>query len=148
VPLQGFTALRALLVCGNWLLLPAAAEGLIELNKGEEFVSLCLRKIEFCGEVVGLVGENLEVAGYTTLIANVGKPRGTLGGGSEKFLLLSKFPEFAITDERVGNVAEGLLDGLLIGKNGYLLLGLGEPDARTNSASGEDGLSKRAGETP
>src|SRR5271170_6138952 len=74
--------------------------------------------------------------------------RGALGGGGEKFLLFAKFPEFAITDEGVGNLAEGLLDGLLVGKDRFLLLGFGEPDARANSAGGKDGLSERASETP
>ena len=46
-----------------------------------------MRKIEFGGEVVGFVGENLEVAGYSAFIANVGKARGIFGGGGEKFLL-------------------------------------------------------------
>src|SRR5229473_4423268 len=99
-----------------WLLLPAAAECLIELNESEEFVGLGLSKIEFGGEVVGFVGENFKVAGHSTLIANVGKPRSILGRGGEKFLLFAKFEIFAISDESIGNVAEGLLDGLLIGE--------------------------------
>ena len=40
------------------LLLPAAAEGLIDLYQGEEFVETGLRQAEFRGEVVCLVGED------------------------------------------------------------------------------------------
>ena len=126
---------------GNRLLLPAAAEGLVDLDESEQFVGLGLGKIEFGGEVVGFVGENLEVAGYPAFIANVGKARGIFGGGSEKFLLLPKFEILAIRDESIGNVAEGLLDGLLIAEDSLLLLGLGESDTGANSSGGEDGLS-------
>src|SRR5271163_1282735 len=73
---------------------------------------------------------------------------GALGGGGEKFLLLAKFPEFAIADEGIGNLAEGLLDGLLIGKDSFLLLSFGEPHTGANSAGGKDWLSKGAGNTP
>src|SRR6266446_9427249 len=73
-----------------WLLLPASAEGLIELNESEEFVGLGLSKIELGGEVVGFVGKNFKVAGHSTFVANIGKPRGTLGGRGEKFLLFAK----------------------------------------------------------
>lgn len=48
---------------GCQLLLPAAAEGLIELNECKEFVGLGLGKIKLGREVVGLVGENFEVTG-------------------------------------------------------------------------------------
>ena len=127
---------------------PAATEGLIELNESEEFVGLGLSKIEFGGEVVGFVGENFKVAGHSTFRANVGKPRSILGRGGEKFLLFAKFEIFAISDEGIGNVAEGLLDGLLIGEDSFLLLGFGKPDAGASFAGGEDGLSERAGKTP
>ena len=134
--------------CGSCLLLPAAAESLIELNECEQFVGLRLRKIKLGGKVVGLVGENLEITGDSAFVANIGKVRGTLGGGGKKLLLLAKFAEFAITDQRVGNFAEGLLDGLLIGKDSLLLLGFGKPNSGANFTSGKDGLSERAGNTP
>src|SRR5580704_18073284 len=113
---------------GNRLLLPAAAEGLVDLDESEEFVGLGLGKIEFGAEIVGFVGENLEVAGYSAFITNVGKARGIFGGGSEKFLLLPKFEILAIRDESIGNVTEGLLDGLLIAEDSFLLMGFGETD--------------------
>ncbi len=132
----------------TWLLLPAAAEGLINRNECQEFVGLGLGKIEFGGEVVGFVSENLEVAGYSTGIANVGEARGILGGRGEKLLLLAKFSIFAIGNQRVGSVAERLLNGLLVAEDGFLLLGFGESDARANSSGGEDGLSERASKAP
>ena len=126
--------------CRSRLLLPAAAEGLVELNEREEFVGLSLRQIKLGGEVVGFVGENLKVARHTTFVTNIGKMRGALGGGGEKFLLLAKFTEFAIADQGVGNFAEGLLDGLLIGEDSFLLLGFGESNTGADSSGGEDGL--------
>ena len=79
-------------------MLPAAAEGFVELDESEKFVGLGLREIEFGGEIVGFVGEDFEVAGHPTGITNVGKTRGIFGGSGEKFLLLAKFPELAITN--------------------------------------------------
>ena len=52
--------------------MPAAAEGLIELDHGEEFVELGFRKIEARGEVVGFVSEDFEIAGSAAVVANVG----------------------------------------------------------------------------
>ena len=63
----------------RWLLLPATAEGLMELNQSQEFVGLGLGKIEFGGEVVGFVSENFKIAGHSTFIANIGEARGILG---------------------------------------------------------------------
>src|SRR6267154_3770138 len=57
----------------RWLLLPSAAECLIELNESEEFVGLGLSKVEFGGEVVGLVGEDFMVAGHSTFMTHDGK---------------------------------------------------------------------------
>ena len=61
------------------LLLPAAAEGLIDLYEGEEFVEAGLRQAKFRGEVVCLVGEHFEVACGAALVALTGKLRGVLG---------------------------------------------------------------------
>ena len=121
---------------------------MIELNESEEFVGLGLSKIEFGSEVVGFVGENFKVASHSTFIANIGKACGVFGGRGEKFLLLAKFPEFAITDQGVGNLAEGLLDGLLVREDSFLLLGFGKSYSRANFAGSEDGLSERARKTP
>ena len=65
--------------CDARLLLPAAAEGLINLYQREEFVEPGLRQAEFCGEIVGFIGEDFEVAGGATLVALAGKLRGILG---------------------------------------------------------------------
>src|SRR5260370_26358659 len=67
----------------RWLLLPSAAECLIELNESEEFVCLGLSKIEFGGGGVGFVGENFKGAGPATLITNVGKAFAVFGSGAQ-----------------------------------------------------------------
>lgn len=90
----------------GWLLLPAAAEGLVELDQREEFVGLGLGEIEFGGEIVGFVGKNFEVAGHSAFVANIGEARSILGGGGEEFLLLAEFNIFAIADKSIGNIAK------------------------------------------
>ena len=70
---------NANIFCDVRLLLPAAAEGLIDLHQGEEFVEPCLRQAEFGGEVVGFVGEHFEVACRAALVSHTGKLCGILG---------------------------------------------------------------------
>jgi len=129
-------------------ILPAAAEGLIELDHGEELVELGLRKIEARGEVIGFVGEDLEVAGGASVIADVGEARGVFGGVGEFFLLSAKFLIFLISDEGVSDVTEGQLNGLPIDGDEFVTLGFGESDGRTDATSGEDRLREGRSEGP
>ena len=52
--------------------MPAAAEGLVELDHGEEFVELGLGEIEAGGEIIGFVGEDFEIAGGAAVVAKAG----------------------------------------------------------------------------
>src|ERR1700687_1013372 len=100
--------------CNVRLLLPAAAESLINLYQGEEFIEPGLRQAEFCGEIVCLVREHFEVACGAALVALAGKLRRILGGVGEEFLLRAELLIFPVADERVGNAAEGALNRLLV----------------------------------
>ena len=128
--------------------MPAAAEGLIELDHGEEFVELSLREIEARGEVVGFVGEDFEVAGGAAVVTDIGEARGVFGGLGEFFLLSAKLLIFLIADEGVGDVAEGQLNGLPIHGDEFVTLGFGESDGGTDAASGEDRLREGCSEGP
>ena len=45
------------------LLLPASAQSLVELDQREHLIELSLHQAEFGREVIGVVGEHLEIAG-------------------------------------------------------------------------------------
>ena len=107
-------------------LLPAAAEGRVELDEGEGFVLLRGDEIELRGEEVGVGGEDLEVAGGSALVTDAGEARGVLCGGDELLLLFASVAGFLGGDERVGDVAEGAEDGLLIVEDQLFFLRLGE----------------------
>jgi hypothetical protein len=61
------------------LLLPAAAEGLVELNESLQLIELGLDQRQFIGKVVGLVGKHFEVSGGAGFEAHLGQTRGVLG---------------------------------------------------------------------
>ena len=128
--------------------MPAAAEGLVQLDHREELVELGLREIEARGEVVGFVSEDFKVAGGPAVVANVGEARGVFGGLGEFLLLSAKFLIFLIADEGVSDVTEGQLNGLPIDGDEFVTLSFGEGDGRTDAASGEDRLRERCSESP
>ena len=107
------------------LLLPAAAERLIDLHQGEEFVEACLRETQFSGEVVRFVGEDFQIIRGAGLVALAGKLRGVFRGMRQQFLLRAEFLVLLIGDERVGDVAKRALNRLLLGKQRFLLPRLG-----------------------
>ena len=126
-------------------LLPAAAEGGVELDEGEGFVLLRGDESELRVEEVGVVGEDFEVAGGSALIADAGEARGVLRGGDELLLLDAGVAGLLGGDERVGDVAEGAEDGLLIVEDQLLFLRLGELKLAAESAACEEGLGDGAG---
>src|SRR6266436_6761603 len=58
---------------GGPLVLPASAQRLIESDQSQQFISLCLGKVEFRGEVICLICQDLKVAGGAAFISNIGK---------------------------------------------------------------------------
>jgi hypothetical protein len=63
------------------LLLPAAAESLIELNEGLDFVELRLGERQAVIKIVCLVGEDFQVVGHSGLEARVGQTSRIFGRG-------------------------------------------------------------------
>src|SRR5579864_7296316 len=63
-------------------------------------------------------------------------------------LLLARFTVFLRSDEGIGNLFKGVLNGLLVRQHLLLPVGAGEPELRTESPSLEDGLTYAKGCVP
>src|SRR5437868_12801774 len=66
----------------------------------------------------------------------------------EELLLLAKFLRLAIRNQRVGDIAERVLNGLLIEKQALLLPGFGEVEIRPQLHTSEDWLCQSCTKTP
>ena len=108
--------------------MPSAAETFVELHQREQLVQLSLHQAEFSGEVIGVVGEHLEVAGGAACISQMREPGCVLGRVDQELLLFAELLGLAIGDQRVRDVAEGALNGFLIKEHAFLLPGFGKTD--------------------
>ncbi len=125
-------------------LLPAAAQGAVELDEGEGFVLLGADQVELGGEEVGVCGEDFEVGGSAALVANASEAGRVLGGGDEFGLFFAGGALFLDSDEGVGNVVERGDDGFLVVEDHLLLLAFGELELAAEAAAGEEGLRESA----
>src|SRR5205823_15135266 len=130
------------------LRLPAPAQRRVELNHGEQLVQTGLRQAQLRREVVGLAGQDFEIARGPSPVANVGEARGILRRRREQSLALAELARLSVTHEGVGDVAEGLLDRLPIAVDELLGLRLRQSDAGLEAAGGEDRLNQASGHTP
>ena len=73
-----------------------------------------LRQIELRGEQPRVAVEHVEVAARAASITDVRQAAGIRGRLDELFLLRAELAGAAIADERIGELAEGLLNGLLL----------------------------------
>src|SRR5215471_13615096 len=130
------------------LLLPAAAEGLVELHQRNQFVALGLCQSQFGGEVISFVGQHLEITAFTGFVANLGKTGRILRGLRQQFLLLPKLPVLAIANQGVGNIAKRTLNRLLVEEHRLIPLCLRQVKIGGESSSLKDGLSERSSHAP
>src|SRR5262249_7287987 len=79
---------------------------------------------------------------------HVRQARGILRGARDLLLLHAELLALLIRNERIGDVAEGLLDGLLIEKRSFLLPRLGETDAAADAAAFKHRLCDAPAEIP
>ena len=82
-------------------LLPAAAEGLIDLDKRKPLVELRLNEIQFRRKIICFAGKHLQIARAALLIEHQGEIVGSLSCLSEQLLLAAKVTKFLIADERI-----------------------------------------------
>src|SRR2546422_6073674 len=102
--------------------LPPPAEGVVDLHERKQLVQLRLRQTELRGEGPGVAVEDLEIARRSSPVALIRQRQGITRRDGEKLLLLAEFAVPPVRDQRVGDFAEGLLDGLLVHHQRFLLL--------------------------
>ena len=100
------------------LLLPTAAQRVVELDKRKALVQTGAGQVQLGREIIGLVGQHFQIARRAAAIAHFGKIRRALRRGREQFLVLAKLAVFRVGNQRIGNLAERGLNGLLISRAG------------------------------
>src|SRR5215475_12395713 len=96
------------------LLLPASAQSLIKLDQSEQFVASRLSQAQLGGEQIAVGVQRVELSVNAALIPQISQARAVLQGGHKLFLLDANLLDLAVLDERVGDLAERVFDGLLI----------------------------------
>src|SRR2546422_4792581 len=91
---------------------PPSTEGVVELHQRKKLVQLRLRQSELGRERPRVAVQDLEVARRPSPVALLRQPQGIPGRGGEKLLLLAKLAVLAVGHQRVGDLAERLLDDL------------------------------------
>src|ERR1700735_1336382 len=123
-------ALRSQVLTGGWRLpateenrgvsrsslLPATAEGLIDLDKRKPLVELRLNEIQLRRKIICFAGQHLQIARTALLIEHQGEVVRSLCCLSEQLLLTAKVAKFLIADERIQHLLQRVLNGLLIGR--------------------------------
>jgi hypothetical protein len=130
---------ESILICGN-LLLPTPAKCLIKLHETLIFIPSSLRQSEFRGKQRPLAVQHFQISGGTALVAHVGEADRLVQVCYELLLLNSHLMEFLVSDQGIGYISEGALNGLLVGQQSLLVLRFGEVQISSKGASREDGL--------
>src|SRR5260370_19548180 len=99
-----------------------------------------LRKIELCLDQVAIGVERIELGVDPALVTHVRKPRPILERCNQRLLLETAFTHALMCDQRIRNVGERRLNGLLILDERAFPLRLGELHVRLQTAGSEDWL--------
>ena len=122
------------------LCLPAAAKRAIELHETLILVATRLRKSEFRGKERPLAVQDFEISGGAALVAHDGEAD-RLGQVSYGLLLAnSHLMKFLISDQGIGHISEGVLNGLLVSDQSLLVLRFGQMQVPPKCTPREDGL--------
>src|SRR3974377_84702 len=103
-------------------LLPASAEGPIKLYQALVLPAPPLRESQFSIEERSLTVQDFKIGRRTTSIAHFRETNGLLQIGDRILLTKPYFMEFLITNQGVGHLTEGTLNGLLKRKQRLLIL--------------------------
>ena len=106
------------------VLLPAASKRLIELHKALIFVTPRLRQSELGIVERALTIEDLEIGGDASPVARKREVYRVLQVVDSFSLANPHLMIFLISDQGIGDITEGPLDGLLVSNQGLLVLRL------------------------
>src|SRR5919107_2468483 len=130
------------------LLLPAAAERLVELHDREQLVAPRLRDAQLRVEQLAVCVERFEQVRDVAVVAQVREARAVAQGRDQQLALRANLPRLAAGDERVRHLAEGVLDSPLVVDEQKLPLRLREAHLGLDAAAREDGLRPLREESP
>src|ERR1700691_725285 len=122
------------------LLLPASAERFVELDEASVFVPPRSRERQFCAVKRPLSIEHFEIGGCAAFVAKRGNADGFLQISDTILLAHSHLMKLFVTDERVGNVSESLLDRLSVCDESLLVFRLGQVQVALQRSSRADRL--------
>src|ERR1700691_360899 len=107
------------------LLLPTAAQRLIELDQSNEFVRLGLRQPELSGKGIRLIGQHLQVIGGSGLETHLREPCRILRRFEQVLLLNSELSILAIRNQAVRDVPKRAFNRLFVSQKHLVVLRLG-----------------------
>ena len=122
------------------LLLPAAAEGTVELNETLVFGAAGAGESEFGAEEGALAIQDFEIRGGATSVAHIGQADGLDEVRNAIFLADADLVALLVADECIGNISEHVLNGLAVGDQRLLVLRFGDSQVAAKSSAGENGL--------
>ena len=122
------------------LLLPAAAEGTVELNETLVFSTASTSESEFGAEEGALAIEDFEIRGGATSVAHIGQADRLDEVRNAIFLADADLVALLVADECIGNISERVLDRLAVGDQRLLVLRFGDVQVAAKSSAGENGL--------
>src|SRR5580704_7657441 len=108
------------------LLLPAATERLVDLDERQSFIELRLDEIQLRRVIAGFARQHLEITRAALFVEHLGELVGPPCCLSEQFLLAAEVTIFLISDQRIRNLLERVLNRLLIREHRFLPLRSGE----------------------
>src|ERR1700675_4504934 len=121
-------------------LLPASAKVSVNANQSYKLIRLSLSESRFGIEVIGFIGQHLEITVGSASIVHLRQTCRIFGRERQLLLVLAELPIFVILSQRLRDSAKSLLDRLLISQDHFLLARLTELDAGKNPSPFEDGL--------
>src|ERR1700687_1583507 len=121
-------------------LLPASTKVSVNAHQSYKLIRLSLSESQLGIEVIGFIGQHLQVTGGPAALAHLRKMCRVFGRQRQLLLVLPELPVLVILNQRVRDSAKSLLDRLLISQHHFLLARLTELDAGTDPSPGEKGL--------
>src|SRR5579863_632642 len=103
------------------LLLPASAQGLVELDEAAIFIAPRRRQRKFGTEERPLTIEHFQVGGRAASVPKGGNADGLLQIGHRILLASSNLMQFFVADESVGDFSKCALDRLSVADQSLLL---------------------------
>lgn len=128
---------------GLLALLPAAAEGFVELHEALIFGAARLRQSDFCFKERALTVQHFQISGRAASVTHDGEANRLRQVCDGLLLANAHFMEFLISDQPVGHIAECELNRLFVSGQRLLVLSFGHVQIPAQGTAGENGLAYR-----